>query len=621
VHPGKKILRTTTLQKVIAEVKKKAQRSALGARFAVLLSLTSLAPGAPFDYPDTLWVPVIFYDYWVDNNGTNPDFESANASSGAFTGMVATTLDQQKKPVPTALACPGNPPSPPSACHLSEWFRVSGIGGSDASCLFECDSVTNPRMRRWFWTTSTGGPLQNYQGRVGEFIGPNHDSTYNMRNIVIYDSLPFRHLGRTNPNLLGVYEYESTSFFLLDSRGYGIQPAGSGHNFGFAMEMHTTFRYRSGLTFNFRGDDDVWAFVNNQLVMDLGGRHVPVTGSFNLDNIAGLDLDSSYAFDFFYAERHTTSSTIRITTNIITSQPGNLKLTVTSDTICAGETTTIKGTVKDQFGSDMQEQADSIVWTIDPTTRRPGDTVFIPRGDSTIVTGTVVWRAFNVIASFKSLTASAVIYVKACTPAKVNIIQQSATPLTEAQLLAALNHWEMTPRLTVYFDSAASKMYLYAVLRDLFGNFIQLAGNVSWESLNPDTGTVLSAPGKRYEGILERAPGAIHGSAKIVASAAGLQSDTVLVVLRQSTMLAGGRVAQSPASTPRSVFYEKATVRIHLPSNGMQTINVFSLTGTLVCSRTTKENNLSISLPKGVFILTMQTPGSEQMVYERIIVH
>jgi fibro-slime domain-containing protein len=504
----------------------------------LLLGFVFAANAVITEYPDTLWVPVIFYDYWVDNNGTNPDFEIANATDLAFTGMVATTLDQQKKPVPTALACPANPPL---ACHLSEWFRVSGIGGSDATCLFQCDSVTNPRVQRWFWTTSTGGPLQNYQGRIGEYIGPNHDSTYNMRNIIIYDSLPFRHLGRTNPDLMGMYEYDNSSFFLLDGRGYGTQPpstANTGHNFGFTMEMHTTFRYRPGLTFNFRGDDDVWAFVNNQLVMDIGGRHVPLPGSFNLDNVAGLQLDSSYTFDFFYAERHTTGSNIRITSNIITAQPSKLTLTVTNDTICAGEITTIKGTVVDQFGRSMVAQADSIQWVIDSTTYRPGDSVLIPQGDSTRVTGTMAWRGFTVIASFRTLSDTAFIYVKACTPAKVDIVLQNATPLTEAQILAAVNLWDTTPRLTVVFDTTLLRMYVYAVLRDVYNNFVDLARSAEWTSQFTDTATVIGTPGKLFEGMIDRTQDARIGTTEIYASTIGLIPDTALVILRTDRLIA-----------------------------------------------------------------------------------
>ena len=39
----------------------------------------------------------------------------------------------------------------------------------------------------------------------------------------------------------------------------------------FTSELHTFFRYNGAATLEFTGDDDVWAFVNNKLFVDLGG--------------------------------------------------------------------------------------------------------------------------------------------------------------------------------------------------------------------------------------------------------------------------------------------------------------------------------------------------------------
>jgi fibro-slime domain-containing protein len=74
------------------------------------------------------------------------------------------------------------------------------------------------------------------------------------------------------------------------------------------------------------GDDDIWVFINDKLVLDQGGVLPPRTGTINLDTLS-LTPGQTYDFDLFFAERHTVQSNLGIVTNIelSPSTPGQCK--------------------------------------------------------------------------------------------------------------------------------------------------------------------------------------------------------------------------------------------------------------------------------------------------------
>jgi fibro-slime domain-containing protein len=112
-------------------------------------------------------------------------------------------------------------------------------------------------------------------------------------------------------------------------------------NMSFTTETRFVFEYQGGETFEFSGDDDVWVFVNNRLVVDLGGLHEIATGEFTLSAAAatqgtatvtregppgsaltlpapvaidtGMQLGGVYEAVLFHAERHECGSNFKLT--------------------------------------------------------------------------------------------------------------------------------------------------------------------------------------------------------------------------------------------------------------------------------------------------------------------
>jgi len=186
-------------------------------------------------------------------------------------------------------------------------------------------------MNTWFQEYTTGDTAYTYDSdKPADYCGKFNTTDPRPRNRY-YDSLVFTLDQSQGP---GTYVYsrlgnewtgnpetewqgEPLQFFPLDK--YGMDPPGNSwnHNYSFCIEMHTQFQYQAGLNFQFTGDDDVWVYINNKLVIDLGGLHTALPGSVQLDDLPNLKLGQTYAIDFFQCERAPSQSASRIVTNII----------------------------------------------------------------------------------------------------------------------------------------------------------------------------------------------------------------------------------------------------------------------------------------------------------------
>jgi fibro-slime domain-containing protein len=163
----------------------------------------------------------------------------------------------------------------------------------------------------------------------------------------------------------GTFSFDTSFFFPIDGKLFAAQPGDPDvgpfksddqkvRNFHFSYELHTTFRYDQGNVFTFRGDDDVFVYINDRLAVNLGGIHVPMAAKLDLDkgrveltvdpqwkDLVNLHLEPDlgftelvdggvagtvdlgiepgkvYAMDFFFLERNCCASNFRMETNFV----------------------------------------------------------------------------------------------------------------------------------------------------------------------------------------------------------------------------------------------------------------------------------------------------------------
>ena len=111
-------------------------------------------------------------------------------------------------------------------------------------------------------------------------------------------------------------------------------------DYNFALVSKGEFAYYADdeLFFEFEGDDDVYLFINGELVMDIGSAHSIDSVRFELNDYVNAAKDgklgseernralslvdgNTYSFSFFYMERHSYGSNMRIMTNIHVTDP------------------------------------------------------------------------------------------------------------------------------------------------------------------------------------------------------------------------------------------------------------------------------------------------------------
>jgi fibro-slime domain-containing protein len=269
-------------------------------------------------------LPVVYRDFNAYGQpGGHDDFEASargihNQDGGVYMGwndvgceLVQTTLGTDGKPIaftgaPDKVGATAVPPGTGRQRRL-----VSGAG---------CFTAANPKPTGicgigtcvpWDITPIT------YAIKSASTFAQWYNTTPGV-NMEIPGELPL-----TLDAASGDSVYDSTAFFPIDNMGFG-NSMGWPHNYHFTTEIHVKFKYEAKQKFTFRGDDDLWIFVNGKLALDVGGQHQALEGTIDFDAKAielGITAGQSYPMDIFHAERQTDLSNFRIQTNIKCFEP------------------------------------------------------------------------------------------------------------------------------------------------------------------------------------------------------------------------------------------------------------------------------------------------------------
>lgn len=455
--------------------------------------------------PLTVTLPVTFYDFKA--TGTNPDFEPsayAEANGGLKQKMVTSQLGTNLKPVLLSNLVFNS--------HVAEWFVPSSASGSEFSL--------NPTTGRYEWSNLLQTGVNQYRGQGADW------ATNPMTNYVIYDDLTFTlydSLYNTDARFMdaallgkGIYVYDNQEFFPIDGKGFGAEPAGypdygwtnaAGHNYSFTMEIHKEITYHPDLFFTFTGDDDVWAYINRSLVMDLGGIHSALTDTLDLGTLGLMDGEI-FHFDFFYAERHVIGSHILIMTNLVAPPLiDTIGITATPPgDMCAGDTKTLTATITNTQGQDVTtEFGQYTTWTVSAIDDALGTSL----GDSRLVTTTGPTVQFEAHKAFTDYTVTATITnpddpnntetnaltfrVNACYPA-CTVIEPNQNP----------DKWTSAHKSQMIITAGSNTGALYAFVRDADDNLVGEATQATWTSRNKSVVTVAPQAGNQAVGVVTR---------------------------------------------------------------------------------------------------------------------
>ena len=181
--------------------------------------------------------------------------------------------------------------------QVGDTYTLSSASVSGGGSVDQLDRFFNPATGTTVYKeifTNDFWPLDAATNKTDPLFG-NKDS-------------PVSYMGfKSVDNISGTWDEESSTFPTSDD--------GRAHNSFFGMQYAVTFTltedYVGPLEYYFFGDDDMWVFLDDKLVCDIGGVHSSVGEYVNLWNYIDADRreDEQHTLTFFYTERGASGST------------------------------------------------------------------------------------------------------------------------------------------------------------------------------------------------------------------------------------------------------------------------------------------------------------------------
>lgn len=168
------------------------------------------------------------------------------------------------------------------------------------------------------------------------------------------------------------------------------------HNCYFGMSFQVKFAlpegYAGGLEYVFFGDDDMWIFLDDQLVLDVGGVHSSVGEYVDLWDYIEQGDTSEHTLQVFYTERGASGSTCwmhftipkaRFIADSWSSNNGNLKLAKTIEGMeqNAGSTYLFDIDITDAEGNPVSENYSCVLYN---KTGEPAEVLELENGHGTM---------------------------------------------------------------------------------------------------------------------------------------------------------------------------------------------------------------------------------------------